>query len=291
MGGLTIKKINKSLNSGFGRRVRHLSEQIGSRVIILSTYNALDTPNAQRCKHCFNETFKASDDTAYEDGCPYCYGTTFEGGVRDIYLLNAIITDKNPDDTVYDRGIGLRDKRNLQVAPEVEYNFGSFILIPKNWTQDAKGFYKPKDVEIFISSARQAFTLRTGNGQNNFYDKTALAGYTSVIQRVTDNHPIHNFKIPSFISQKALKSASTFLYTPIDTYDLPEDKRKKKLKELLDFKKMKDNKERIEHEAFLEEPEYPFYYGPKPVDSGIPNEEGDGLAPPYEIISSEDGLR
>ncbi len=71
---------NYAVNFGYAN-VKQTAQAIGEEFIALRMYHVNTDKNTQpRCGVCFNEVYKAPEDP----NCAYCYGTTFQGGVKEV---------------------------------------------------------------------------------------------------------------------------------------------------------------------------------------------------------------
>ena len=126
--------VNTYKNSGpeiLKKCVQEAQQWLGEPALVLSMWNSQNAKNTPRCKHCYNPAYGQSN--TGDDICPYCYGTTYEGGIRAMWLCPIIVS--NPEYTqLYDRRGQLAEQWiNFQLPDYVEVWQNDFILRLNGW--------------------------------------------------------------------------------------------------------------------------------------------------------------
>ena len=143
-------------------RVKEGMQLIGEEVLAFDMFHINDkndngSPlNWPRCA-CYNEYYNQTQDIT----CPYCYGTTFQGGVRSVWRIWANLSDDRPGEEFNKTGIWNKEGHSSQFEPFPVLEDNDYILRVRQW-DDSKAapvilgsFYKLTNV--------QPITVSTGN--------------------------------------------------------------------------------------------------------------------------------
>lgn len=165
------------------------AQLLGEQVIILNMYRVgRDEGVAPRCPNCYDDVYKDSDTSQ----CPVCFGTTFQGGVKQMSRAWAIPGDADNTQEFKPRGAWESDTRSVQVERypdlfEHDYLIRVFDWGP-NWVPRTLG---PR---YRFSGAVHEVSLRTGARYNQtFLDRIAQTSNLALVDRQS---PIQLFKIP-----------------------------------------------------------------------------------------------
>jgi hypothetical protein len=139
-----------------------------------------------RCAVCFHDIYKSGDKYA----CPACYGTTWEGGVKDVYRAWAIFTDSDDAETFGKRGLWhpTASKVHTEHMPDLWQR--DFVIRVARWSID----HRVLEVDgIYVFDNVQNESLRTGNnhGQTSFDNVSQIAD----LSRISDAMPIGKFPV------------------------------------------------------------------------------------------------
>lgn len=159
----------------------------GEECILLHMYHVNEVQDTvPRCPACYDEDYKGGE--RYD--CPRCFGTTFDGGVKDVWRAWAMFTDANDAETF--------DKRGLwhPIASSVHTEH-----LPDLWQRDyviRVGQWLPGHVvgsidAIYVFKEVTNESLRTGNrmGQTLF----DTVGQRADLQMISNKMPIFQYPV------------------------------------------------------------------------------------------------
>ena len=143
-----------------------------------------DDPNYPRCPACYDDVYSGSS----QFDCNRCYGTTFDGGVKDIYRAWAMFTDANDEETFGKRGLWHPIASTVQTEHVPDLWQRDFVVRVARWTAD-KRVAEIDAVYVFKSVTNES--LRTGNmiGQTG-YD---TVGQRADLQQISPDMPINKY--------------------------------------------------------------------------------------------------
>jgi hypothetical protein len=166
-------------------QVRDSLQYHGEECILLSLYHAATDLDAVRCPRCSNDVYQQG-----EADCPVCYGTGFDGGVKDAKRVWGLFTDHIVTEQLGNRGEYQPDSREIQCEPFPMLIEHDVIVRVRRWEVD----HTPAELEgFYIIQAVTKNSLRTGNrfGQTQF----DVIGQKGNITRLADNLGITKFPI------------------------------------------------------------------------------------------------
>ena len=170
-----------------GRKdVRDALTLTGEQCIALQMYHPINDPDAPRCPSCYNALYKQ----AKEYACPDCYGTTFEGGIKEIDRIWAIFTQNDNNEPINNQGVWNADNRNVQMEAFPILSQRDYIVRVKRWGPN----FTPLAVDgIWATGRVNVQTLRTGS----MWDTQEYAGIGQFCTSnlMPDNHPIYSVPI------------------------------------------------------------------------------------------------
>lgn len=134
--------------------VRDSLQMAGEQSILLQLYHAGDT-DAQPCVECGDDLYESP-----EVGCPSCYGTMFEGGVRLAMLVWSLYSDRPETEKLAKTGQYRPDAREVQIEAFPLVGEHDVIVRVSSWASagvpaTVYGYYELQTV--------QQRSLRTGN--------------------------------------------------------------------------------------------------------------------------------
>ena len=136
-----------------------------------------------RCPACYDDIYKQGD--KYD--CPRCYGTTFDGGVKQASRAWAIFTDANDQETFGKRGLWHPIASSVQTEHLPDLWQRDYVIRVNRWTAD----HRVAEVDgIYVLKQVVNESLRTGGGMK------AQTVYDTISQRadlsmIAENMPIH----------------------------------------------------------------------------------------------------
>lgn len=159
----------------------------GEECVLLHMHHVNEAQGVvDRCPVCFNDLYKSGG--KYD--CPHCYGTTFEGGVKDAYRAWAIFTDSNDDESFTKRGFWhpLASSMHTEHIPDLWKR--DYVIRVARWTLD----HRVAEVDgIYVMKQVTNESLRTGNahGQTNLDNVSQMAD----LDKISDDMPINLFPV------------------------------------------------------------------------------------------------
>lgn len=138
-------------------------------------------PNYPRCPVCYDDIYG----TGAKFDCERCYGTTFDGGVKDIFRAWAMFTDADDDESFGKRGFWHPIASSVQTEHLPDLWKRDFVVRVGSWTVD-KRIESVDSIYVFKSVTNES--LRTGNmiGQTT-YDTVAQR---ADLQQISPDMPI-----------------------------------------------------------------------------------------------------
>jgi len=203
-----IKLVEDYAISQLRKDVRDGLMTSGEQAVLLQLFHAGD-PDAVTCPQCGDPVYKSP-----ESDCLSCYGTMFNGGVRQAMKVWALFTDYSPTEQLGPRGSYQPDQRSAQFEAFPLVTEHDVIARVSSWAADGTpaelyGFY------ILQQVTRRS--LRTGNrfGQSSIdvvgqkAQLSELSGTIKMIQR----YPIvgQSFAIPTQTSAPILSGLPELL--------------------------------------------------------------------------------
>jgi hypothetical protein len=169
-------------------RIKEAAQKIGEELIAFSMYHVnRDEGTQPRCA-CYDNIYGSSQN--FE--CPLCYGTTFAGGIRDVWRVWGIITDDANSETIRKDGVWSDENHTVQTEPYPNLYQHDYVLRIPRW-DSARGiplifgkFYEITNDVLDVS-------IRTGN-------RYASANVDRVAQKfdmkvLPENHPINRVSV------------------------------------------------------------------------------------------------
>lgn len=180
---MTIKMVNQYSVARARNSVRGSLQAHGEQVILLSMFHARD--NVRRCPNCTN--------SAYSGGsamCPICYGTGFQGGVKEARRVWALFSDHRNDENYTKRGVFTPDSREMQTEAFPELLEHDNVVRVRSWDPN----FVPLELEgtYGIGQVVQD-SLRTGARFGQYY--WDVIGQRAPVTRLADNLKITDYPI------------------------------------------------------------------------------------------------
>ena len=159
----------------------------GEECILVHMYHANEVQDTRaRCPVCYDDVYKQGE--RYD--CSRCYGTTFDGGVKDALRAWAIFTDANDEETFDKVGLWHPIKCSIQTEPFPDLWQRDYIIRVARWSQD----HRPEEIEgIYVLKQVTNESLRTGNMHaQTRYD---TLGQRADGQLIADDMPIYQYPV------------------------------------------------------------------------------------------------
>jgi hypothetical protein len=178
---------NYAVNFGYAN-VKQTLQALGEECIVLSMYHVNTDANTQpRCGICYDDVYKNNEDP----NCTYCYGTTFQGGVKEAWRVWAIFTDETQDEKISKTGVWQDKTHSVQTEayPPLEQN--DYIIRVLRWDTNRQ---EPLEIGSYYKMGPvQPVSVRTGNryGQTN-EDRIAQKFTADFLPKT---HVIYNYDV------------------------------------------------------------------------------------------------
>lgn len=149
-----IKLIEDYAVSQLRKDVRDALTLAGEQAILLQLFHVGDT-DAVACPECGDDIYKSP-----EHDCTVCYGTMFEGGVRQSQKVWTLFTDKAAPEQLGARGDFQPDQRSVQFEAFPLVVEHDVIVRVRSWAADGN----PAELEgYYMLGIPQRRSLRTGS--------------------------------------------------------------------------------------------------------------------------------
>lgn len=165
---------------------------MGEEMIAIRMYHVnIDADTQPRCV-CYNDVYADGQ----EKTCGLCYGTTFAGGIKEVWRVWGIVTDDNQNEKIDKVGVWQAEDHRIQMEPWPVLTQNDYILRVQQWDTSRQAplilgrFYKLTNVE--------EVTVRTGNrfGTANA-DRIAQRVNASILPKT---HVINKFDVETDVT-------------------------------------------------------------------------------------------
>lgn len=171
----------------FRQNIRDSLRSHGEECILIHMMHAnevQDNPAYPRCPVCFDDLYNQ----ASKFDCDRCYGTTFDGGVKDIYRAWGIFTDADDSETFGKRGLWHPIASRVQTEHVPDLWQRDFVVRVGSWTRD----HRVESVDaVYVFKNVENESLRTGAalGQTGFDTVSQRAD----LQQISSDMPINKY--------------------------------------------------------------------------------------------------
>lgn len=164
------------------KSVRESLQAHGEEIIGLKMFHASIDSRQPRCPVCFDDIYKQGG----RADCSACFGTTFEGGIKEMSRMWAMFTTDEMDEKITKRGVWQPFTYRVQMEYRPIFFENDYLFRVKRWSQD----HKPLEVYAAYSMrAMQPETLRTGNQVGQ--DGTDYVGQRGTVDELAREHVIY----------------------------------------------------------------------------------------------------
>jgi len=139
-----------------------------------------------RCPVCYNAVYKQGD----KFNCSRCYGTTYDGGVKEVFRAWAIFTDANDEETFGKRGFWHPIASSIHTEWRPDLWQRDYVARIGSWTLD----HRVESVDaIYVFKSVSNDSVRTGNriGQTDFDTVSQRAD----LQLISTEMPIYKYPL------------------------------------------------------------------------------------------------
>ncbi|QIG58325.1 hypothetical protein SEA_SKOG_173 [Gordonia phage Skog] len=159
----------------------------GEEVILLHTYHVNeDQDKHPRCPACWDDIYEQNS----KQDCPTCFGTTFQGGIKQALRAWAIFTDAQDTETTSKRGVWNPREVTMHTEHLPDLWKRDFVVRVNGWTPD----HRPTGVAgIWVMREVTNESLRTGNrlGQTSF----DIVGQRADMTKLSEDMPIFRYPV------------------------------------------------------------------------------------------------
>lgn len=167
------------------KAVRESLQAHGEEVIGLRMYHAVIDDKAERCPNCYDEDYKQGDPGT----CSVCYGTTFNGGIKELSRMWAMFDDTPEIEKQDKRGVWRPEDRQVQLEANPHLVEHDFLFRVKRWSQD----HRPLEFgDAYAVDVVSINSLRTGNQYVQTGDDRV--GQKCQVHMLDETHVIYRVK-------------------------------------------------------------------------------------------------
>jgi hypothetical protein len=109
--------------------IKNAMQLLGEECLLLRMIHVNDAGDQPRCSTCYNDVYKQIEDP----NCLNCYGTTFEGGIREVWRVWAIFDDQTQDEKKAKDGVWGNEDHEVQTEPFPELQQNDYAIRVKQW--------------------------------------------------------------------------------------------------------------------------------------------------------------
>lgn len=161
---------------------------VGEQLLIINLWNPLNASSSlSHCSYCWNSAYGQSGSLT-DIICPYCYGTGYENGVRQLaYCMGIISVDSQKTVRNKQRGMLEEDAFKL-ILPAPLYVYPNDLIVRVNgWTLTTNGLV-PQYMQILsVADSVQNAYVKDGN---RFLGEDNRMGCTASCRLYTQSHPL-----------------------------------------------------------------------------------------------------
>lgn len=159
----------------------------GEECILMHTYHVNEDYETQpKCPVCHDEVYEQGE----RHDCSRCYGTGFDGGIKEVWRAWGQFSDTNDSEDIGKRGRWHPQERNFHTEYVPDLQQRDFVVRVSQWSAD----HRVLAIEgIYVLLQVQGESLRTGNQAG----QTVLnnIGQRSSIQKLSSTMPIYRYNI------------------------------------------------------------------------------------------------
>ena len=185
------------------KSVREALELEGELCLYYQMYNP-QNPGAERCSHCYNGSYMQSGYALSNEMCPYCFGTTYEGGIRQAYFTPLLISKAQISNSHKPYGDLAEQAANAYLPDFIEAWAGDYIVRINGFNLVSENPFKvsPSAVEVWKMGVPQVSIVKDGLSQIGSF------------QKLGSNAPLSLVNLDQPIANVAISSPQLSLFTP-----------------------------------------------------------------------------
>lgn len=164
------------------KAVRESLQNYGEEVIGLQMYHPVIDSGVPRCPVCFDDIYKQGG----RADCSACFGTTFQGGIKEMSRMWAMFTTDTMKEQTKKRGVYQPFVYQVQMEYRPIFMENDYLFRVRRWSQD----HKPLDVlAAYVMREMRPDTLRTGNQVGQ--DGSDYIGQRGTVDELPRDHVIY----------------------------------------------------------------------------------------------------
>ena len=161
---------------------------VGEQLLIINLWNPLNAPQSlNHCSYCWNSAYGQSGSLT-DIICPYCYGTGYENGIRQLaYCMGIISVDSQK--TIRNKQRGMLEEDTFKLTlPAPLYVYPNDLIVRVNgWTLTNNGLV-PQYMQILcVADSVQNSYVKDGN---RFIGEDNRVGCVASCRLYTQSHPL-----------------------------------------------------------------------------------------------------
>ena len=138
------------------KAVNESMQMHGEEVIGLHMYHPVIDKGHPRCPNCYDDVYKQGE--SYN--CTICYGTTFKGGVKELFRMWAMFDDTPNVEKQEKRGVWQPGNRGLQLEANPHLLENDYVFRVAKWSST----HHPLQLgDAYALDTVTIMSLRTGN--------------------------------------------------------------------------------------------------------------------------------
>jgi hypothetical protein len=146
---------------------------------------AEDEDTVSRCPACYDDIYEQPD----RFDCTRCYGTSFDGGVKERWRAWAIFTDTLEVEDISARGVWHPIKRQLHTEHKPDLWKRDFVVRATDW--DGTTIVAVEGIYVFDDVTMES--LRTGNQSGQI--TRDVVGQRASLNRISEEMPIYQLPL------------------------------------------------------------------------------------------------
>lgn len=186
------------------KSVREALQLNGELALYYQMYNPQNAEGVERCSHCYEPAYAQPFSPASEGICPYCFNTTYEGGIKQAFFAPLLISKPDIADNHQPYGDLAEQSANVYLPDYITAWKGDFVVRINGFNLVSENPFKitPEAVEVWEIETPQVSIVKDGLSQIGSF------------QRIGTNAKASLVNIPHPIAKVAFSSPYLSLFTP-----------------------------------------------------------------------------
>lgn len=173
------------------KSVREALELEGELALYYQMYNPQNAEGVARCSHCFDPRYAQPYSTSPQGICPYCFNTTYEGGIKQAFFAPLLISKPDISDDHQPYGDLAQQSANIYLPDYIEAWKGDFVVRINGFNLVSQNPFKvsPSAVEAWQIQTPQVSIVKDGLSQIGSFQRIGSNARASLVNIA---HPIAN---------------------------------------------------------------------------------------------------